>query len=71
MTYDRIAHAVHGAIGNEIRNQLARVTGTLLPNGTIPCYAEALGNVGELDGRRHGGDGSAAGSEHRKHRAHH
>lgn len=45
MTYDRIAHAVHGAIGHEIRNQLARVTGTLLPNGTIPCYAEALGNV--------------------------
>lgn len=46
--FERIAQALHGAIGNETRNQLVRVTGVILPNGNIPCYSEALGNVNAI-----------------------
>lgn len=45
MTYDRIAAAVHDAVGAQTRRYLARVIGVVLPNGMIPCYSEALGNV--------------------------
>jgi hypothetical protein len=45
MSYDRIAKAVHGAVGAQTKSHIAKVVGAVLPNGTVQCFSETLGNM--------------------------